>query len=168
MILNIRDSPPPAHEGEEQAVSFSQSLDLSGIRRFGENPFPRPVQIEGALRRQHGEVTAEYTARYELTASCARCLEQVTEKGELYFSHIITELLDDGAPERIPAPGGMLDLEELVGSDLLLSLGCAQLCSPGCKGLCPHCGGNRNQTECGCDLLHKQADPRFSALLDLL
>ena len=36
------------------------------------------------------------------------------------------------------------------------------LCQPACKGLCPHCGENRNETNCTCE--SKSADPRWSAL----
>jgi len=39
------------------------------------------------------------------------------------------------------------------------------LCAPSCQGLCPRCGVNRNETECGC--AEAPADPRWDALRDL-
>ena len=40
------------------------------------------------------------------------------------------------------------------------------LCKEDCKGLCPHCGADRNETDCCCE--KKQIDPRFAALHALL
>jgi uncharacterized protein len=40
------------------------------------------------------------------------------------------------------------------------------LCSEECKGICPECGANRNEKECGCAVRH--VDPRFQALEKLL
>lgn len=40
------------------------------------------------------------------------------------------------------------------------------LCKEDCKGLCPHCGADRNVTECDCE--SRQIDPRFAALRALL
>ena len=40
------------------------------------------------------------------------------------------------------------------------------LCSEDCKGLCPKCGRDLNEGECGCDL--KEPDPRLAVLAQLL
>jgi uncharacterized protein len=40
------------------------------------------------------------------------------------------------------------------------------LCSEECKGICPKCGANRNEKECGC--AETGGDPRFQALEKLL
>jgi uncharacterized protein len=36
------------------------------------------------------------------------------------------------------------------------------VCQAGCKGLCPGCGTNLNERECGCD--RKVPDPRWAGL----
>jgi uncharacterized protein len=40
-----------------------------------------------------------------------------------------------------------------------------RVCSDACKGICPVCGQNRNQVECGCSA--KQVDDRWAALKNL-
>ena len=59
----------------------------------------------------------------------------------------------------------MVNLEPVLRETLILSLPMAALCQPECKGLCPVCGGNRNERDCGCDV--KVVDPRLAALQDL-
>jgi uncharacterized protein len=39
------------------------------------------------------------------------------------------------------------------------------VCKESCKGICPVCGGDRNQTDCNCHTV--PADDRWSALKDL-
>jgi uncharacterized protein len=48
---------------------------------------------------------------------------------------------------------------------VLLSLPARTLCQQDCKGLCPRCGENRNQTECSCE--QGPSDPRWEALAGL-
>lgn len=43
-----------------------------------------------------------------------------------------------------------LDVNELVRQQLLLALPTRPLCRPQCRGLCPKCGTNLNQGDCGC------------------
>jgi uncharacterized protein len=45
---------------------------------------------------------------------------------------------------------------------VLLTLPGRTLCQPDCKGLCPHCGINRNLATCEC--AEKPVDPRLAAL----
>ena len=46
---------------------------------------------------------------------------------------------------------GGLALEDVLREQVLLSLPARTLCQPDCKGLCPRCGQNRNETACSCD-----------------
>ena len=59
-----------------------------------------------------------------------------------------------------------LDVDRLVYLEVLMSWPLKVLCKEDCKGLCPHCGADRNVTDCDCD--KKQIDPRFAALRALL
>ena len=46
--------------------------------------------------------------------------------------------------------GNEIDLREPLREQLLLHLPEYVACREECRGLCPHCGANRNETECGC------------------
>jgi uncharacterized protein len=106
---------------------------------------------------------------------CARCIEPVeipiTSEFDLLFRPVG---VDGGAPERsITAPEteigyyqkDSLLLEDVLREQVLLALPVKTLCKPDCKGLCPHCGQNRNLQACDCD--EGQNDPRWEALAGL-
>jgi uncharacterized protein len=61
---------------------------------------------------------------------------------------------------------GILDLSTIFREYLLLDIPIQPVCSPTCKGLCPICGGNLNETECN----HPEVDidPRMAVLQELL
>jgi uncharacterized protein len=58
-----------------------------------------------------------------------------------------------------------IDLDQVVRDAVGVEMPFAPLCRPGCLGLCPVCGGNRNLGECPG---HETLDPRFAVLADLL
>lgn len=61
--------------------------------------------------------------------------------------------------------GGEIDIDDIVIEQIYLSLPIKFLCSEGCHGLCPRCGTNLNQGECGC--LKKNGHPAFLKLKEL-
>ena len=58
--------------------------------------------------------------------------------------------------------GKEIDLSGAVRESILLAVPPAPVCSDDCKGLCPKCGEDLNQGECGCD--RNVPDPRWDAL----
>lgn len=106
---------------------------------------------------------------------CARCLEPVqqplsgtfdlifrpggvdAESGERAITEDETEI---GYYEQ----SGLL-LEDAVREQVLLTLPGRSLCNEDCKGLCPHCGVNRNVTACTC--VEKPIDPRLAGLASI-
>jgi len=59
-----------------------------------------------------------------------------------------------------------LDLADLLREYALLEIPINTVCKPNCKGLCPQCGQNLNEKDCG----HRpeQSDSPFAILKDLL
>ncbi|MBP3731597.1 MAG: DUF177 domain-containing protein [Mailhella sp.] len=55
-----------------------------------------------------------------------------------------------------------LDLASLLWEEFSLALPVKPLCRQDCKGLCPVCGKNLNQGDCGCT--SEAGDPRLAAL----
>jgi uncharacterized protein len=64
--------------------------------------------------------------------------------------------------ESYPLAHDNVDLEPVVREAVMLELPIAPVCREDCKGLCPTCGVNRNDTSCNCD--NEVKDPRWSAL----
>ena len=83
------------------------------------------------------------------------------------YSHILVLSLNrEDNDELIVIPDGQLDLAELAGADILLELPTSMVCDEGCKGLCPECGANLNEGDCGCR--PSAGDPRLAKLRELL
>jgi uncharacterized protein len=113
---------------------------------------------------------AGYSGRFEQL--CARCLDPVEQALEGEFDLIFRPGgVDDEAGERAITEdeteigyyeeSGLL-LEDAVREQVLLTLPGRTLCQEDCKGLCPHCGANRNLTSCEC--AEKVVDPRLAPL----
>lgn len=58
--------------------------------------------------------------------------------------------------------GKEIDLQPALREQILLSIPPSPLCGEECKGLCPKCGKDLNEGECGCD--RTVMDPRWAAL----
>ena len=84
---------------------------------------------------------------------CDRCLTQATEKQMHEFDEEI---------DKAEAVEDLIDVTELLRDILLAGQPMKNLCKADCKGLCPVCGANLNDGECGCDKFI--IDPRLAAL----
>jgi uncharacterized protein len=122
------------------------------------------VEVDAQLESVHNGVvvTADVEAPWE--GECRRCLRPVS--GELH-SHV-RELYeqDSDGEETYPLHGDQLDLAPLARDAVLLELPQAPLCIEDCLGLCPECGANRNEGDCGHVI--RNIDPRWAALDALL
>ena len=72
---------------------------------------------------------------------------------------------DELGEQPLPADGS-IDLTPIIRDYASLDIPIRQLCSEECKGLCPVCGMNRNQEDCGHRL--ESIDPRMAELQKLL
>jgi uncharacterized protein len=95
---------------------------------------------------------------------CRRCLRELVRVEavpveELYQEHV-------SEPDAFELGAAALDLSPMVRDAVLLALaGPPPLCRPDCAGICPTCGADRNDVDCGCDTTVR--DDRWAALDDL-
>jgi uncharacterized protein len=73
--------------------------------------------------------------------------------------------IDEGEAEIGFYEDGGLELEDILREQILLALPMQRVCSEDCKGICPVCGKNRNQS--GCDCHPHTVDDRWGALRKL-
>ena len=140
-----------------------------------------PLAVDGQAEllvehRGHKETVDDIRVRAHLAGSfellCARCLTAVPTPLEARFDLIFR-------PEDVDAEPGEhaisedeteigyyeksgLPLEDVVREQVLLTLPSRVLCQEACKGLCPHCGIDRNAEDCNC--VEATGDPRWGAL----
>ena len=84
---------------------------------------------------------------------CDRCLTQATADQV----HEFEEEFD-----KAEAVDDLIDVTEFLRDELLAGQPMKNLCREDCKGLCPVCGANLNEGECGCEKFI--VDPRLAAL----
>ena len=111
------------------------------------------------------------TGKITVGIPCDRCLEEVSTEIPLEIERKLDMKLTDedrvnDLDESSYLTGMDLDVDQLVYLEVLMSWPLKVLCKEDCKGLCPHCGADRNVTECDCE--SRQIDPRFAALRALL
>lgn len=136
----------------------------------------QPLSARGRVRQLKGkvEVTGEISTRARV--ECDRCLKFVEFPVDAKFN---VEYVTPQTYKASPAAelsetdmslsifdGGVLDVDELVGEQLLLSVPSRVLCQESCKGLCPVCGNDRNLKDCACE--STEIDPRWGALKELV
>jgi uncharacterized protein len=73
--------------------------------------------------------------------------------------------LDAGEAEMGFYEGDGLELNDVLREFVFLALPMQRVCGESCKGICPVCGQNRNQQECGCQT--EAIDSRWEALKSL-
>ena len=151
----------------EAAIPFSETLDLREEKLYGAKPFQSPVQISGEVTNESGVLRLRGKIEAVYSTACARCLKPLdiplTAEADMILS-------DDPEAEEdedlFVLTGDSVDPADVLVPALILQVQMTYLCKEDCKGLCPHCGADRNEVECDCD--KKQIDPRFAALRALL
>ncbi|MBQ6381760.1 MAG: DUF177 domain-containing protein [Clostridia bacterium] len=153
-------------ENEGTSLPLCLQVDLSDVQQRGEPLFVTPVSVEGEIRNRLGIVTLQAEARFTYRAPCDRCAEPVERAFTLPVAHgLVAELNNEDNDDFLVVENMKLDVDELIRSDVLLSLPTKFLCREDCKGLCSKCGANLNLGTCECA---KEVDPRLSALLELM
>ena len=122
-----------------------------------------------------GEVRVQGRYTVKLTAQCDRCLAEARfplDAGfDLFYRPASTiardeEIeIDEGEAEIGFYENGGLELEDILREQILLALPMQRVCSDDCKGICPVCGKNRNQSACDCSI--GTSDDRWGALRKL-
>ncbi|WP_314000422.1 DUF177 domain-containing protein [uncultured Paenibacillus sp.] len=150
--------------------SFHTSLDVAPLLKHRPDVL-RSTPLAAALeaRGEEGGVLVEGQLSVELELACSRCLTPATEKLEIPFREFFRSASDDKEQDEeedevIVVEGDSFDLLPYVEQAFLLYLPFAPLCDEDCNGLCPQCGANLNEGECGCS--RERLDPRMAALKD--
>jgi uncharacterized protein len=169
---------------EREAVNFDVALPPEAIGFGHEAQQIGPLGAEGraeVLHEHRGpkEIVADIRLKGsfggEFEIPCARCVEPVQLRltGDFDLLFRPSGVDATGSEHAITTPeteigyyeNGGLALEDVLREQVLLSLPARTLCQPDCKGLCPRCGQNRNETACSCD--EGPSDPRWEALAGL-
>lgn len=157
----------PLFMGDVSVVPVETEMDLSDQEVQGICPFVQPVRVTGTVEYVDGVVMLRADVQYRFDGVCDRCADPFSRDVTLPISHVlVTSLNDESNEDFVLLEDFQLPLDELVRTDLLLSLPMKSLCREDCQGLCPQCGCNLNEGTCDCR--QDTIDPRLAALKDLL
>ncbi len=166
-------------EMELRKIRFDETFDAGQIDFTGEGlTQASPLHIAGSaelLAHSDGELRIQGRYTVEMTAECDRCLGRaqfpLDSRFDLFYRPVsdiarIEEIeIDEGEAEIGFYEGGGIELEEILREQVLLALPMQRVCSEACKGICPVCGKNRNETVCDCRT--EEVDDRWGALRKL-
>ncbi len=133
-----------------------------------------PLRIDLDAERRGDQITVNGEIRVETVTPCSRCAAPVT--GSLSASLLVfadRRGSDSARDEAALAEEGSvlyhdgieLDLGEAIREAVILEVPQTTLCRPDCRGLCPNCGQDLNESECACAA--GPTDPRWEALKEI-
>lgn len=172
MFLSVR-------EMELRKIRFDETFEPGQIEFASENLEQlSPLHAVGTaelLKNTGGELRIQGRYTVDFSAPCDRCLVTARfplDTGfDLFYRPVATiardeEIaIDEGEAEIGFYEGGGLELEDILREQILLALPMQRVCSEDCKGICPVCGKNRNQSACDCSI--HPVDDRWGALRKL-
>lgn len=167
ITAEVRELEFPEPEGE-----INRMLQVGAVRDYCLNG---PVKVKLSYYRAGSELFFQGEIAATAHGSCARCAEDFVASRGRAFRYVLTPrvLGDDDGKAGLRADdlefsfydGDQVDLAPLVREQTLLAYSTLPLCREDCRGLCPRCGANLNERECGCSA--EPADARLAVLRTL-
>ena len=163
----------------EGTASLDRTLQASALPAEDDYKIVGPVALEATATKDKAKVRIAGHATTMLELACSRCLEGYRVPVDAEFDLMFLPAADaPGAGEADEVEladedintafyrDGVIDLGELMHEQFYLTLPMKPLCREDCKGMCPVCGANWNETSCACN--NRWEDPRLAGLKALL
>ncbi|MGH8012634.1 MAG: YceD family protein [Candidatus Binataceae bacterium] len=173
MKLRVEDITAEAKE-----LSFAESeQEVNRILAQGplvEYRLEASIAVDLSYYRAGTELFFQGELQARTWARCARCAEEFELSRERAFRYVLAPRVigyDHQADLRAEDlefslyEGEQVDLTPLIREQVLLALTERPVCREECQGLCPHCGANLNEGDCGCR--DEAFDSRLAALRSL-
>jgi len=168
MRIELENAEAPGGRFSQTYEDGELAFDESDLRLI------EPVQVQGQIRRNSGQLEIKGDLHTRVAILCGRCLKEVQLPIDVDFAErfagtvswrneehheLSQEDLDLGLVDEA------IELDDLVKEEILLALPGHVLCNENCKGICPNCGADRNAVDCGCE--SEQVDSRWEKLKEL-
>lgn len=130
--------------------------------------FTKPVSVDVTIEKTNREVFLKAAAKTSGRFSCDRCADEFDR--EVRTAYQMMYIYDEREKQQphdeevqvISSVTTAIDIADDVREFILLAVPQKLLCSDSCKGLCPHCGTNRNRGSCSCSA--EEVDPQWGKL----
>ncbi|NLL82485.1 MAG: DUF177 domain-containing protein [Tissierellia bacterium] len=155
---------------KDSTFHLEGELESRALAKEGNIRVIDPIKFIGDIFKVDGEYELQVNIYYSINTDCNRCLKPTTVKIETVLSEKI--IIDKGNTnsdkydeEYIYLQDSLLNLDDYIWSQVVISLPMKILCSDNCKGLCPRCGIDLNTQSCDC--MENTIDPRLEKLKEL-
>ena len=112
-----------------------KSLDIE----FVDLKYTQPLELSATIEKGLDVLTFRGNLTSQTEHICGRCLKRVKSPVDQPF-----ELFYETKGKDV------IDTTDDLREALILDHPISFVCQENCKGLCPHCGVNRNETQCNC------------------
>ncbi|HEY9575262.1 MAG TPA: DUF177 domain-containing protein [Lachnospiraceae bacterium] len=157
-------------EGRKESHDIGYNPEMYRSK-MGDFPLEEAATIHFDLEHiKNRLVKVEARGEVSLWIPCGRCLQPVKVDFPIEVSEEIDLTLSFDERRNSEHSGNyiegqVLDTNQCVDNEILIQWPLRVLCKDDCKGICSHCGSNRNITKCDCDT--KELDPRMAAIKDI-
>jgi uncharacterized protein len=158
-----------------------EPLHVQHVYAVGELPFKHddaaltePIAADFLLTHRDRDLRVRGSVRTEIRYQCSRCLKEFSLPLNAGFDLLYFPQQEWKEEEEIELKyedmdvgfydGIRLDVDLMALEQIELAMPMKFICSEGCKGLCPSCGADLNETSCPCRV--EQADSRLAVLRD--
>jgi len=161
---------------EEEGDNFSRRYEPGELALDDDEVgLVEPAEVSGRIRRDGREVELSGELRAKIKTACDRCLQPVNLSIGAEFKERFVPAVSWRAEQQHELQeedlnlavfdGEAIEMDDLVREEILLAVPAHVLCREDCKGLCPVCGIDRNQSGCQCE--KKANDSRWQGLENL-
>ena len=109
-----------------------------------------PVKVSGVIELHNDDCYVDGEINCTIVGKCARCLERAEYSFSEEFSVKYVRNNPDPEAYEYVYKSGVVDLRQAVRDVFLSNCPPVIYCNENCKGLCPICGSNLNETDCNC------------------
>lgn len=167
MFLDMTPVLSGASDTIDFEFSFVPEKDGLIVSLYPDVAFREPIKVNGFVKNRAGYMVLAAKVAMKYETACARCAEPVCSELLISFEKdIATGDVSHDNDDYIFIEENKLDLLTPVEEQILLEMPSKTLCREDCRGLCPKCGKNLNEGDCGCD--SHEPDPRLAILKTLL
>ncbi len=128
-----------------------------------------PLEVRLEAQQAGPDVVVRGRIRGTFEQECRRCLEPVSVEVDEDFGRLYRageELEEQESEDVLPLPrDAELDLADALREQVVVAVPRYVYCREDCKGLCPQCGTNWNQSTCDCTT--DETDERWAPLRQL-
>ncbi len=170
MLINLSDVFSTTGKVLEEKIVPDIKVFDAGFGEYElQSAEPFILKFENAAK---GKALITGNTLYSFKAQCDRCLKPVSVPVNISICRECAspEFVSDDPyeTEELHAfmEGYSIDTDELLHDEITVNWPVKILCREDCKGLCPVCGHDLNEGDCGCDTF--VPDPRMAAIFDKL